>query len=73
MDNHYNAPSQDTPIASFNNETCTYEIKGNSYLENCATFYEPIKQFIDNYPNSDKKELNLIFFFNLINSTSTVL
>ena len=72
MSNINLSPSEDGPEVSFNKESKTFRISGNSYPENCEKIYEPIKRFIEHYGEQGYKELNLEFHFNLINSTSTV-
>lgn len=64
--------AEDTPEVNFDKETNTYSIIGNSYMENCIKFYEPIKAFIENYESTGRKELNLVLHFNLLNSSSAV-
>jgi len=70
MDNYTH--SDDTPEVNFDKDTNTYSIVGNSYMENCIKFYEPIKAFIENYESTGRNELNLFLHFNLLNSSSAV-
>lgn len=62
----------DTPKAVFDKSTYTYSIVGNSYMENCIDFYKPIKEFVENYESNGYNELNLLFHYNLLNSSSSV-
>jgi len=64
--------TEDSPEVNFNWEDKSLTIKGNSYPENCSKIYEPIIGFIENYNVEENKEINIVLFYNLINSTSTV-
>jgi len=64
--------TEDCPEVSFDNETKVFKMTGNSYPENCVGIYEPLKSFIEHYEIGKNKVLHLEFYFNLINSTSTV-
>lgn len=64
--------TNDSPEVSFNIETKVFQIKGNSYPENCGSLYEPIKTFIENYDITELGSLDFYCHFNLLNSTSSV-
>ena len=72
MININRAETNDSPSIIFDEEKRTLSISGNSYPENCELIYEPIKGFLDNYNIEENNMLNFNFYFNLINSTSTV-
>ncbi len=62
--------TDDKPEIRFNESSNTLTIVGNSYPENCSVIYEPIKKFIENLDL--QKKLTVSFYFNLLNSTSSV-
>ena len=64
--------TNDSPEVNFNIETKVFQIKGNSYPENCGGLYEPIKSFIENYNINEMGSLDFHCHFNLLNSTSSV-
>ena len=64
--------TDDSPEIMFDEEKKTLSLIGNSYPENCEKLYEPIKIFLDEYNVVENNMLNFHFYFNLINSTSTV-
>lgn len=64
--------TNDSPEVNFNLETKVLLIKGNSYPENCAGLYTPIKAFIENYDIGELSKLDFHCHFNLLNSTSSV-
>jgi len=72
MININRAETNDSPSIIFDEEKRTLSISGNSYPENCELIYEPIKAFLDSYNIEENNMLNFYFYFNLINSTSTV-
>lgn len=72
MENINRLPTNDSPEIIFNNKEKTLTISGNSYPENCAPIYDPIKKFLDQYDSGKNQMLNFNFHFNLINSTSVV-
>lgn len=72
MENITHKATEDSPEVSFNESNKTLKIIGNSYPENCEIIYIPLSNFIDNYDVEKNKTLNLHFYYNLINSTSTM-
>ena len=72
MKNINQAGTNDSPKIIFDNQKKTLSISGNSYPENCELIYEPIKQFLEHYSIEENNMLNFHFYFNLVNSTSTV-
>jgi len=72
MENIARSATEDSPEVSFNEVNKTLKITGNSYPENCETIYVPLTNFIDKYNVENNKILNLYFYYNLINSTSTM-
>lgn len=59
-----------TPSVNFNVETNVLEIKGNSYDDRMAKFYEPLIEWVTNYLKIPPPQIILNFYFTYCNSST---
>lgn len=65
----YSVPAtSSSPAINFDPETLSFEIRGESYPENCWAFYSPMFKWLDNFfgwINGDQIQINMeILYFN---------
>jgi hypothetical protein len=76
MENLLIAPTYEnsftSPEVSFDAEKGICEMKGDSFMNNVAEFYEPVLNWLRNYIVSGKKEIIFKFKLKYYNSSSSI-
>jgi len=70
MDSFLITEEKKSPEVRFNKESATFQLSGNSYLENPLDFYRSLFNWLDLYKEAPLPKIKFIFKFNLVISSS---
>lgn len=71
MKNLYLKESEETPMIVFDKDKPEFRIGGKSYMEDAATFYEPIISWLGNYVKSPAANTKFVFELEYVNTASS--
>ncbi len=63
--------TEDTPKIILDYNADVYEISGKSFPEDCATFYEPVMNWLESYSNNPKDKMIFKFKLDYFNTASS--